>query len=93
MKDMSKEMFLIWSIEHSSWWKPDEFGYTPSWDMAGRYTRERAFEISARANLFALNEVPVPVGFFDYQTALQSNCKRFADRFFAEEQKKAAHDT
>lgn len=59
------EEWLIWSVEHSAWWRPNDKGYTPSWDMAGRYTKERACEICMKANWRALNEVPVPMAFFD----------------------------
>lgn len=59
--------YLIWSIEHGAWWAPDARGYTASYDKAGRYSKDEAYQISAKANWRALNEVPVPADFFDYQ--------------------------
>ena len=43
--------FLVWSNEHSSWWRPDRRGYTGSIDEAGRYDRAEAQEIVAGATL------------------------------------------
>lgn len=37
--------YLIWSIEHSAWWRPlrcPEFGHTTKRSEAGRYTLEQA---------------------------------------------------
>lgn len=62
-----EEKYYIWSIEHGAWWKADSSGYTASYPMAGIYSKKEAFEISARANWCALNEVPVPESFFEYQ--------------------------
>jgi hypothetical protein len=62
-----KEEYFIWSIEHTAWWRPKKSGYTSSWSCAGRYTKEEAFKISARANWSALSEVPVPISFFEFQ--------------------------
>jgi hypothetical protein len=38
--------YVVWSIEHKSWWGPNRSGYTPYLDLAGRYTRDEAIEIS-----------------------------------------------
>lgn len=65
--EIKEAMFFIWSIEHDGWWKPNRNGYTASWSTAGRYSKDDAFRISARANFSSLNEVPVPVEFFEYQ--------------------------
>lgn len=62
-----EEQYLIWSIEHDGWWRQNKSGYTASYDMAGRYSRDEAFKISARANWSSLNEVPVPESFFLFQ--------------------------
>lgn len=62
--------YLIWSIEHTAWWRPNANGYTASYSVAGRYTKEEAFRISARANWASLHEVPVPEDFFEYQKEL-----------------------
>lgn len=71
---MSEEYF-IWSIEHDGWWKPDKMGYTASWSNAGRYSKEEAFTISARANWSSLNEVPVPILFFEFQVRLNEKIR------------------
>jgi hypothetical protein len=41
--------YLIWSNEHRRWWGPGECGYVTRLDKAGRYPRDRAFEIVTRA--------------------------------------------
>lgn len=37
--------YVIWSFEHRMWWAPDRAGYTPSLELAGRYTAKEAGEI------------------------------------------------
>jgi hypothetical protein len=44
-------MFLIWSNQHGTWWRPDERGYTQYIEEAGRYPRDHAERIVARATL------------------------------------------
>lgn len=53
--------WLIWSIEHAAWWRPDEMGYTASVYDAGRYSQERAAAIVAHANIAAFQECMIPV--------------------------------
>lgn len=67
---MASDEYFIWSIEHDGWWKPNKSGYCASWSSAGRYSKEEAFKISARANWDSLSEVPVPISFFEYQVEL-----------------------
>ena len=67
-----EEKYLIWSIEHTAWWGPDRSGYVASWPLAGAYSIDEAFRISAQANWASLNEVPVPVTFFGYQMCLHA---------------------
>ena len=43
--------FLIWSMEHGSWWGPNSIGYTPHKKDAGRYSLEEACEIVTSANI------------------------------------------
>lgn len=43
--------FLIWSMEHNAWWMPNERGYTPSREEAGRYSFEEACKIVKAANI------------------------------------------
>lgn len=49
--------FLIWSLEHGAWWRPEWQGYTRERVLAGRYTWAEAMRICAEANRVAL-EVP-----------------------------------
>jgi inosine-uridine nucleoside N-ribohydrolase len=56
---MSPEsQYLIWSIEHTAWWRPDEWGYTTQLAEAGTYSRERAAEIVLKARG---NECMIPL--------------------------------
>jgi len=43
--------WLLWSIEHSAWWKPNNRGYTRSRADAGRYSFEEACQIVTQANV------------------------------------------
>lgn len=38
--------YLVWSNEHSAWWKPNQCGYTRFIDRAGRYGRTEAMKIA-----------------------------------------------
>ncbi len=49
--------WLIWSIEHSGWWKPNSNGYTKKREEAGLYTFEEAKRIVKSANIH-LHDVP-----------------------------------
>ncbi len=55
-----KKEWLIWSIEHNAWWKPNENGYTNVKEGAGRYTYEDALRITKDANKhpMAFRDVP-----------------------------------
>ena len=60
------ELYLIWSVEHSAWWKPNSEGYTPRQSEAGQYTRAEAIDICTEAmpgttRLGALPKLPVAV--------------------------------
>lgn len=56
-------MYLIWSNEHRAWWRPASLGYTTNIRGAGRYTREQAMGICARAIPGMRDEIPpeIPV--------------------------------
>lgn len=41
--------WLIWSHEHSAWWRPNRLGYTGDVAQAGRYTKEDAQQICDKA--------------------------------------------
>lgn len=49
MKALSN-LWLIWSIEHDAWWRPNSNGYTLKLEDAGKYTFEQAFDICHGAN-------------------------------------------
>jgi len=66
--------YLIWSIEHEGWWRPDECGYTAVHTEAGRYTQARADEIVRRARG---NECRVPalsVGLTPHESTRSCGC-------------------
>ena len=50
---MNKEntLWLLWSIEHQAWWKPDFLGYTTQRAMAGKYSYAVAVNIVLYANI------------------------------------------
>lgn len=50
--------WLIWSIEHSRWWKPAYGGYTDEKNNAGRYTFPEALRIVKEANKFNRGDIP-----------------------------------
>jgi hypothetical protein len=47
---MPPRKYLIWSIEHKAWWKPNSLGYTCYYTEAGKYSLEEAEEICQGAN-------------------------------------------
>lgn len=56
--------YLIWSVEHSCWWKPGGWGYTPALLDAGHFSREQAMQICRDAlpsapHIGKISEVPV----------------------------------
>lgn len=53
--------YLIWSIEHTGWWRPGRSGYTQQLTQAGRYETAEAMEILEDANIVKVNECLVPV--------------------------------
>lgn len=44
-------MCLVWSNQHSAWWRPNRRGYTTFIEEAGRYDRTEAEEIVRDATL------------------------------------------
>ena len=54
------DTFVIWSIEHTAWWRPGEMGYTHALREAGRYTRKDAERIVRKANIVKVNECMIP---------------------------------
>lgn len=57
----ARTQFLIWSIEHDAWWRPDWGGYTRVLAEAGRYDEAEAERVLDRANTVGVNECRVPV--------------------------------
>ena len=53
--------FLIWSIEHTAWWRPGRCGYTRKLAEAGRYSRAEAADIVEDANIASFNECAIPL--------------------------------
>ena len=42
---MKNTTYLIWSHEHTAWWRADKLGYTPHIGEAGVYSYDEACEI------------------------------------------------
>lgn len=58
------DTYLIWSTEHSAWWKQGSVGYTRSFAGAGHFSRKQALEICRNAlpdasHIGHLAEIPV----------------------------------
>jgi hypothetical protein len=49
VSEVSEIVFLLWSNKHGMWWKPNEMGYTPNLDEAGRYSEDAAVECVVRS--------------------------------------------
>ena len=47
---MEKIKWLVWSIEHNAWWRPDHKGYTTFLPDAGVYSYKEALDIVKDAN-------------------------------------------
>ena len=48
---MNEQLFIIWSIEHNSWWCPMYNGYCEERKNAGTYSYEDAKKIVDSANI------------------------------------------
>jgi len=65
---LEQKKWVIWSEEHSQWWKPGKRGYTRRLREAGRYTAKEAAEILLEANRYLkvgeFNEIAIsdPLG-------------------------------
>jgi hypothetical protein len=46
---VSDIVYLLWSNKHGMWWRPDERGYTPNIDEAGRYGEAHAVRCVVRS--------------------------------------------
>jgi len=45
MSEPILDPYVVWSNEHRAYWGPGRVGYTRSFNAAGRYSQEVAFEI------------------------------------------------
>ena len=54
-------MYVIWSFEHSAWWRPNRAGYTERVGEAGVYTWAETRDICY--NPVAVQEMAVPCDF------------------------------
>jgi hypothetical protein len=48
--ERDNEVYLIWSHEHSAWWRPKRCGYTTHLKSAGRYPKDEALRICVSAH-------------------------------------------
>src|SRR5262245_8945039 len=53
--------FVIWSIEHSGWWRASLHGYADTLAEAGRFTGPQVLAILSAANVREVNECAIPV--------------------------------
>jgi hypothetical protein len=64
MSDARQIHWVVWSEEHSSWWRAGGSGYTSSLRLAGRFTESEARKIADKANRYLpggiFNEVALP---------------------------------
>jgi len=62
---MNDQPYLVWSAEHSAWWRPDYRGYTTNISKAGFYARDEAMRIVNDATFNWTehpSEIPVALG-------------------------------
>ena len=55
---MNEQLYVIWSYEHGSWWRPHSRGYTVDIKQAGLYTKKVAREICESANKYQPTNEP-----------------------------------
>ena len=54
----NEQLYLIWSNEHTAWWKRNRYGYTNDRSEAGRFTLAEASEIVQKANCWTEDDLP-----------------------------------
>jgi hypothetical protein len=60
--------WLIWSNEHSAYWRPNSAGYTTFASAAGRYSQDEAIEICRNARSHGGDDTPPP------ETMIREDC-------------------
>ena len=55
------DWYVLWSIEHTAWWRPSRRGYTRDIRQAGRYELLEAREIVRDANIVRCEECMIPI--------------------------------
>jgi len=60
MRSLSNS-YLVWSHEHSAWWRPARQGYTTFLERAGRYTRDEALAICIQRDGFDPSKAPYEI--------------------------------
>lgn len=59
------DLYLIWSLEHHAWWRPNSCGYTNCFQEAGIYTKADAERICENANAFGeTHEEMRPIAYY-----------------------------
>ena len=62
---MPADLYVIWSIEHGAWWRPDRRGYTGHINDAGHYTLAECAVILEQANYRITHECAIPLSAVD----------------------------
>ena len=61
LEGIMESEYLIWSIEHTAWWKPNRYGYTQELREAGVYGKAEAEEIVEESNKYGqFHECMIP---------------------------------
>jgi hypothetical protein len=56
-----ESVYLIWSLEHGAWWRPNSGGYTTQISEAGWYLIDEAKSILYGANIAEVHECAIPI--------------------------------
>lgn len=55
---MNEPKYLIWSNQHSAWWRNEGRGYTAIISEAGRFSREQAIDIAGGHRAWTKGGIP-----------------------------------
>lgn len=61
LPELEQELFFVWSVVNSAWWRPKSAGYTLYLESAGRYTSEEAVSICRGRDGYNGEQVPSEV--------------------------------